>query len=77
MPLDLDFRQPVSLDAAPMFHCCERCGKPAVYQITAIGGLHHNQTGCFCQKCGESFVITVADSLDRVITAEVPLSHLA
>jgi hypothetical protein len=67
-----DFRQPVSLDDAPPSSRCEWCGKPAVYQLTALGGLHHNQAGCFCQACSEEFTRTVADSLSRVITADVP-----
>lgn len=75
--LDLDFRQPVSIDTAPKAHCCEWCGQPAVYQLTALGGLHHNEAGCFCQACGEAFVRAVAETLNRVITAEVSPSQAA
>lgn len=70
--LALDFRQPVSIDNAPPSRCCEWCGKPAVYQLTAQGGLHHNETGCFCQECSENFIRAIADSLDRVSTTDVP-----
>lgn len=69
--LDLDFRQPVSIDDAPRARQCEWCGKPAAYQLTAQGGLHHNESGCFCQKCSEEFIHTIADTLDRVLTTEV------
>lgn len=75
--LDLDFRQTVSIDPSPKSRRCEWCGEPAVYQLTALGGLHHNQGGYFCQTCGEEFVRTTADTLDRVITAEVVPSHAA
>lgn len=73
--LALDFRQPVSIDSASPSQRCEWCGKPAVYQLTAVGGLRHNEGGFFCQTCGEAFVCTVAETLDRVITADVSLSQ--
>ena len=66
-----DFRQPVSLDDVPPGRLCEWCGKPAIYQLTALGGIHHNEEGLFCQTCGEQFARAVADSLSRVITAEI------
>ena len=72
--LELDFRQPISIDDAPRARRCEWCGRPAVYQLTALGGLHHNEVGCFCQACGESFARTVAESMNRVITADVSLA---
>lgn len=75
--LALDFRQPVSIDTAPKSRHCEWCGEPAVYQLTALGGSRHNEGGCFCQICGEAFVQAIADTLDRVITAEVPPPHAA
>jgi hypothetical protein len=71
---DYDFRQPLSIDHAHSTRHCEWCGKPAVYQLTAMGGVHHNEEGFFCQACSEEFVRVVADSLDREITTEVPLS---
>lgn len=65
-----DFRQPVSLDDVPPGRSCEWCGKPAIYQLTVLGGIHHNEEGFFCQACGEEFARTVADSLSRVIAAD-------
>jgi hypothetical protein len=44
-----DFRQPVSIDHAPPTRHCEWCGKPAVYQLTALGGVHHNEAGFFAR----------------------------
>lgn len=69
-----DFRQPVAIDNAPTGHLCEWCRKPAVYQLTELGGKHHNEEGFFCQACGEQFARTVADSLSRVITADTTVS---
>ena len=65
-----DLRQPVSLDEAPAGSFCKWCGKPAIYQLTAVGDIHHNEEGFFCQTCGEEFTRTVADSLNRVITTD-------
>lgn len=64
------FRQPVSIDRAPQGRMCEWCGKPAVNQLTALGGTRHNAGGYFCQACGEKFTRIVADTLDRVIPAD-------
>ena len=72
--LDYAFRLPVSVDCAPEGHLCEWCGKPAVHQLTAIGGRNHNDGGFFCQACSEEFARTVADSLSRVITVDTPAS---
>ena len=58
--LDNDFRQPISVDFAPQGSLCEWCGKPAVHQLTALGGKHHNEGGLFCRSCGEEFARTVA-----------------
>ena len=65
-----EFRQPISVDQAPAGSLCEWCGKPAVQQLTALGGRSHNDGGFFCRSCGEEFARTVADSLSRVITVE-------
>jgi hypothetical protein len=54
-----EFRRPVSVDSAPRGSLCEWCGKPAVQQLTAIGGSSHNQSGLFCQTCGEQFTQAV------------------
>lgn len=67
---DNEFRRPVVVDAAPAGSHCEWCGKPAIYQLVAIGGKHHNEEGRFCRKCGEEFILAVAESLSRVLTAE-------
>jgi len=68
--LNNEFRQPVSVDFAPEGRLCEWCGKPAVHQLTGLGGTHHNEGGFFCQACGEEFVRAIASSLSRVITAD-------
>jgi hypothetical protein len=65
-----EFRQPISVDQAPLGSLCEWCGKPAVQQLTPIGGQRHNDGGFFCRACGEEFVRTVADALNREITTE-------
>ncbi len=72
--LDYDFRQPVFIDDAPQARFCEWCGKPAVYQLTALGSTHPDKERFFCQVCGEEFTRTVADSLSRVITADTNFS---
>ncbi len=50
-----EFMQSVSVDGVPRGSRCEWCGKPAVVQLTAIGGLSHNESGLFCHSCGEEF----------------------
>lgn len=67
---DHEFRSPVSVDAAPAGSHCEWCGKPAIYQLMAIGGKHHNEGGRFCSRCGEEFIRAVTDTLSRAITPE-------
>lgn len=57
-----EFRRSVSSDSAPRGSLCEWCGKPAVFQLTAIGGSSHNDSGLFCRDCGERFASTVAQS---------------
>jgi hypothetical protein len=64
------FRQPISIDRAPEGHLCDGCDKLAVHQLTAIGGVYHNQGGFFCQGCGEEFAHAVTKSMSRSITAE-------
>jgi hypothetical protein len=71
---DNEFRQPICVDFAPEGRLCEWCGKPAVHQLTAIGGNCHNEEEFFCQAFNEEFVRTVADSLSRVITADTNAS---
>lgn len=57
-----EFRRSVSTDSAPRGSQCEWCGKPAVVQLTAIGGFSHNDSGLFCRECGEKFSRTVAQA---------------
>jgi hypothetical protein len=49
-------QQPISHDFVPYGSHCEWCGKEAVEQLTALGGLHHNQSGRFCPSCGRAFM---------------------
>jgi hypothetical protein len=65
-----EFRQPLSLDAAPEGSVCEWCGKPAVHELTELSGKNHNESGLFCRICGEAFVCAVASSLRREVPAE-------
>ncbi len=67
---EYDFRQPVSVDDAPEGSVCEWCGKPAIYQLVALGGIHHNDGGFFCARCSEAFVRAVASSLYREVKTE-------
>jgi hypothetical protein len=57
-----EFRRSVSTDSAPRGSRCEWCGKPAVVQLTAIGGFSHNDSGLFCRECGEMFARTVSQA---------------
>lgn len=61
-----EFRRSVSVDSAPRGSSCEWCGKPAVFQLTAIGGVSHNDGGLFCRECGEDFSRAVKRSLVTV-----------
>ncbi len=54
-----EFRRPISVDGVPRGSRCEWCGKPAEVQLTAIGGLSHNESGLFCRACGEDFTRAV------------------
>ena len=64
------FQRPISVDRAPQGHRCEWCNKLAVQQLTAIGGVHHNQAGFFCEQCGEEFAHAVAEAMNSNITAD-------
>jgi hypothetical protein len=68
--LENEFRQPVSVDFAPVGSVCEWCGKPAIEQLTVIGGKNHNEGGFFCNACGAEFVRTVAESLTKTPVIE-------
>ncbi len=68
------FRKPISIDLAPAERACEWCGKPAVYQLTALGGMHRNESGFFCGPCSEAFVRAVASSLYREVRGEVTVT---
>ena len=68
--LDNEFGQSVATDFAPEGSVCEWCGKPAVEQLTVIGGKRHNEGGYFCHACGEKFIQTVADPKSRVASIE-------
>jgi hypothetical protein len=67
---EYDFRQPVSIDAAPAGKTCEWCGKPAVHQLIAQGGMRHNEGGFFCRQCSVTFARAVASSLSREVPAD-------
>lgn len=58
-----EFHRPVSVDFAPRGSVCEWCGKPAERQLTAIGGSYHNESGLFCQPCGDKFSEVVFNAL--------------
>ena len=68
-----EFMQPVSVDGVPHGSRCEWCGKPAEVQLTAIGGLSHNESGLFCRSCGEEFkravinISSMAPSVDAAL----------
>ncbi len=59
---DNEFRRSVSTDTAPRGSLCEWCGKSADFQLTAIGGASHNDSGLFCRECGAMFAHTVAQA---------------
>jgi transposase-like protein len=60
-----EFRQPVSIDFAPAGSVCEWCGKPAMQEVTVLGGRGHNDSGYFCSACGKEFIRLVASDLRR------------
>jgi hypothetical protein len=63
-------RQPVSVDVAPQGSKCIWCSKPATMKLTIRGEGESQAGGPFCQHCGVEFICIVADSLERVITAD-------
>ena len=71
---DFDFRAPVTIEVAPAGEICEWCGKPAVHQLTALGGKYHNKGGFFCGQCSEAFIRAGASSLSREVSAETEAS---
>lgn len=70
-----EFSCSVSIDMAPRDSRCEWCGKPATQQITALGGLHHNQSALLCAGCGLEFVRVVIEATTRSKEPEVALVH--
>lgn len=58
-----EFDSPVVTDFAPHGSRCAWCGKPAIQQLTVIGGPNHNEGGFFCATCGEEFAHSVAEPL--------------
>ena len=67
---DNEFRRPISVDAAPRGSLCEWCGKPAELQLTAIGGIAHNEGGLFCRSCGEDFSRAVLKTSSKTSPAD-------
>ena len=65
-----EFRRPVSVDYAPRGSLCEWCGKPAERQLTAIGGVYHNEGGLFCRPCGDEFTRAVVNALAASATTQ-------
>jgi hypothetical protein len=61
--LHTNFDSSIVTDFAPYGSLCEWCGKPAVQQLTALGGPRHNKSGFFCSLCGEEFARAVAEPL--------------
>ena len=73
-----EFYRPFSIDTAPHGRRCEWCEKPALHQITALGGLHHNQGGFFCQDCGLEFIRIIMEATPcakEPLPAFVPTEH--
>ena len=68
--LHTNFDSSIVTDFAPHGSLCEWCGKPAVQQLTAIGGPNHNEGGFFCSSCGEEFARAVAESRSEGAVSE-------
>ncbi|TMD68260.1 MAG: hypothetical protein E6I91_04890 [Chloroflexi bacterium] len=71
-----EFRRPISVDSAPRGSRCEWCGQPAEQQLTAIGGIYHNEGGLFCRPCGEQFSLTVVTNSARMAANDTNLHPL-
>jgi hypothetical protein len=54
-----EFSRSVSIDFASYDSVCEWCGRPAKDQLTAVGGIYHNEGGFFCRECGKEFMLMV------------------
>lgn len=62
-----EFSNPVAVDFAPVGSSCHWCGKPAEYELTAIGGAFHNMSALFCRSCGREFIKAITGSYDQRI----------
>ena len=71
-----EFRRPISVDSAPRGSRCEWCGQPAEQQLTAIGGIYHNEGGLFCRPCGEQFSPAVVTNSARTAATDTNLHPL-
>jgi hypothetical protein len=71
-----EFRRPVSVDSAPRGSRCEWCGQPAEQQLTAIGGIYHNDSGLFCRPCGEQFSLAVVTNSAQMAANDTNLHPL-
>ena len=71
-----EFRLPISVDSAPRGSRCEWCGQPAEQQLTAIGGIYHNEGGLFCRPCGEQFSLAVVTNSARTAANDTNLHPL-
>ena len=69
--LHTNFDSSIVTDFAQHGSLCEWCGKPAVQQLTAIGGPNHNEGGFFCSSCGEEFARAVTESRREGAVSEV------
>lgn len=54
-----EFSSFVAIDFAPYGSICEWCGRPAEEQLTVVGGIYHDEGGCFCRECGKEFMLMV------------------
>ena len=76
--LHTHFDSSLVTDFAPHGSLCEWCQKPAVHQLTAIGGPKHNKSGFFCSSCGQEFARAVAASLrDGAGSQASPIKHVS
>ena len=71
-----EFRRPISVDGVPRGSLCEWCRKPAEVQLTAIGGLSHNESGLFCRSCGEEFTRAVINIASLTSSADATMQSL-